>query len=193
MKKLLAAGLALLLLFGIAIAENVASLPSLAGLVPAAFDNANGTLFCDFSVDSDTEASMAWSDADYGYYVSSTPDTIAQAYVDALSLGGWDTCSYSVGGDVLLSYGIDSAHRLDTLDAYIAEIESALGLRAPAEQPAASTDDGRDYVLNTSSKKFHHPSCPSVGKMKAKNRKDYHGSRDDLIAQGYTPCGSCNP
>lgn len=50
-----------------------------------------------------------------------------------------------------------------------------------------------DYVLNTSSKKFHRPDCPSVDSMSEKNRQEYHGTREELIAQGYEPCGSCNP
>ncbi len=50
-----------------------------------------------------------------------------------------------------------------------------------------------DYVLNTSSKKFHLPDCPSVDSMSGKNRQEYHGTREELIAQGYEPCGSCNP
>ncbi len=50
-----------------------------------------------------------------------------------------------------------------------------------------------DYVLNTSSKKFHWPDCPSVDSMSEKNRQEYHGTREELIAQGYEPCGSCNP
>ena len=29
--------------------------------------------------------------------------------------------------------------------------------------------------------------------MKAKNRKDYTGTRDEIIAMGYQPCKRCNP
>lgn len=50
-----------------------------------------------------------------------------------------------------------------------------------------------DYVLNTNSKKFHRPDCDSVSNMSPKNKQDYHGTREDLIAQGYSPCGNCNP
>lgn len=50
-----------------------------------------------------------------------------------------------------------------------------------------------DYVFNTSSKKFHRPDCPSVDSMSEKNRQEYHGTREELIAQGYEPCGSCHP
>lgn len=60
---------------------------------------------------------------------------------------------------------------------------------------AQSTQDDQQetYVLNTSSGKFHLPSCSSVEKMDPANRQDYTGSREDLIAQGYSPCGSCKP
>lgn len=50
-----------------------------------------------------------------------------------------------------------------------------------------------DYVLNTNSMKFHKPDCASVEDMSSKNRQDYTGTREDLIAQGYSPCGACNP
>lgn len=50
-----------------------------------------------------------------------------------------------------------------------------------------------DYVLNTNTKKFHYPSCTSVSDMKDKNKDYYHGLREDLINQGYTPCGNCRP
>ena len=49
------------------------------------------------------------------------------------------------------------------------------------------------YVLNKSSKKFHYPWCNGVAAMKAKNREDFYGTRDEAIALGYEPCGTCNP
>lgn len=52
---------------------------------------------------------------------------------------------------------------------------------------------GSMYVLNTNSHKFHYPQCDSVGKMAAHNRKDYSGTRDEIIAMGYDPCGNCHP
>lgn len=61
---------------------------------------------------------------------------------------------------------------------------------APADgTPTAS----ESYVLNTNSKKFHTPGCASVPNISANNRQEFSGSRDELIAQGYAPCGSCNP
>ena len=49
------------------------------------------------------------------------------------------------------------------------------------------------YVLNTSTKKFHYPSCSSVAKMKEANRQSFTGTRQELIDEGYAPCGKCNP
>jgi len=54
-------------------------------------------------------------------------------------------------------------------------------------------DEEGTYVLNTGSQKFHKLSCSSVPKISDSNRKSYTGSRDRLIEQGYTPCGSCKP
>ncbi|MBE5877306.1 MAG: hypothetical protein E7290_10525 [Lachnospiraceae bacterium] len=59
------------------------------------------------------------------------------------------------------------------------------------EQPEAAV--GTDYILNTNTHKFHYPDCRSVNQMKAKNRKEYTGTREELIAQGYDPCGNCHP
>ncbi|MGI6255155.1 MAG: DNA/RNA non-specific endonuclease [Acutalibacter sp.] len=59
--------------------------------------------------------------------------------------------------------------------------------------PSSAESGEEHYVLNTNSHKFHLPSCPSVDDMSEKNREDYYGSREDLIAQGYDPCGSCHP
>ena len=41
--------------------------------------------------------------------------------------------------------------------------------------------------------KFHEPDCSGVASMSDANRQDYTGSRQDLIDQGYTPCGICKP
>lgn len=49
------------------------------------------------------------------------------------------------------------------------------------------------YVLNTNTKKFHYPTCSSVSRMSEKNKQTVSESRDDIISQGYSPCGNCNP
>lgn len=62
------------------------------------------------------------------------------------------------------------------------------------EQPdAGQSGAGQHYVLNTSSMKFHLPDCPGVSNMSEQNKQDYTGSREELIARGYSPCGTCDP
>ena len=50
-----------------------------------------------------------------------------------------------------------------------------------------------DYVLNTNTGKFHYAGCGDAKRIKEKNRKDYHGTRNEVIDMGYTPCAKCHP
>ena len=63
----------------------------------------------------------------------------------------------------------------------------------PAQTTSGSAEEQGTYVLNTSSMKFHEPDCSGVASMSDANRQDYTGSRQDLIDQGYAPCGICKP
>lgn len=49
------------------------------------------------------------------------------------------------------------------------------------------------YVLNTSTMKFHRPSCRDVPKIASRNYSTSSQSMDDLISRGYSPCGHCSP
>lgn len=49
------------------------------------------------------------------------------------------------------------------------------------------------YIVNKNTYKFHRPDCASVKDIKPQNRKEYTGSKEDLIEQGYDPCGRCKP
>ncbi|MBQ7740571.1 MAG: DNA/RNA non-specific endonuclease [Eubacterium sp.] len=65
-------------------------------------------------------------------------------------------------------------------------------------EPSQKTGDSEQdvhatYYLNVKSKKFHRPDCPSVNDIKEENKKRFSGSRQSLIDQGYSPCGSCKP
>ena len=69
-----------------------------------------------------------------------------------------------------------------------------------AHQPDAATSSASDsptpetaYVLNTSTKKFHYPHCPSVKQMADKNRQETTAAREEILAMGYDSCGRCNP
>ncbi len=64
-----------------------------------------------------------------------------------------------------------------------------------SEQVYAEKNDsaGTDYIANKNTKKFHYPACNSVKKMKESNKLYFNGTRDELISQGYSPCGNCHP
>ena len=104
-------------------------------------------------------------------------------WMEALSLedGGRGVCFsvyvYNVQPGVIIDYATGES-RL--------EGEASAG-EAEAD-PAAFT-----YILNTRSMKFHDPGCAGAADIKAENRREYTGSREALLAQGYSPCSQCQP
>lgn len=64
-----------------------------------------------------------------------------------------------------------------------------------SDEPAQQEPIGTAYVgnKNPSSLKFHYAWCNSVNKMKESNKFHYTGTREEMIAMGYSPCGNCHP
>lgn len=65
-------------------------------------------------------------------------------------------------------------------------------------QPGPDEDNSdnagvQDYILNTNSKKFHSPDCSSAEKISDHNKEERTCNREELIAEGYSPCGYCKP
>ena len=60
------------------------------------------------------------------------------------------------------------------------------------EEPDTSNEENT-YILNTNSKKFHKETCSNATDISEKNRETKKTSRDELIEQGYSPCGTCKP
>lgn len=74
------------------------------------------------------------------------------------------------------------------------EIDYLTGDLTNEEEDAETDESGaRDYVVNKRSKKFHYPHCSGVSTMSDANREDRHCTRDELIEEGYSPCGTCKP
>ena len=69
-------------------------------------------------------------------------------------------------------------------------VSTAATTQPPTEQETTSAGT---YVLNTNTKRFHYPDCPSITDIKEKNKQVFVGSRDEVVAQGYLPCQRCNP
>ena len=62
----------------------------------------------------------------------------------------------------------------------------------PEGEPAAEeTPAPQTFVLNTNTKKYHDPSCPSVDEMSEKNKSVYEGTREELESRGYVACKRC--
>ena len=85
-----------------------------------------------------------------------------------------------------------------TGDSALAESSTAYTTESPTPETTSADSATEElieqtYILNTNTHKFHNPSCSSVGDMQDSNKQTYTGLRDDLIAQGYEPCGQCKP
>ena len=54
-----------------------------------------------------------------------------------------------------------------------------------------ATDEKTQYIVNINTRKFHLPSCKNAKDIKAENRKEYIGTRQQLENNGYSPCKLC--
>lgn len=59
--------------------------------------------------------------------------------------------------------------------------------------PAQTAEGAMEYALNISSMKFHYPDCTGVAKANPDNIRLWTATRDELIEDGYSPCGICRP
>lgn len=82
-------------------------------------------------------------------------------------------------------------------DGYEAGYTAAL---AEMEQTRSMPEE-EYYVLNINSHKIHRSDCSSVNDISDRNRKDFHGSYDELLeyldeqypTANYSNCGRCHP
>ncbi len=84
---------------------------------------------------------------------------------------------YNVQPGVIIDYATGES-RLDDSDSGESEDTEAAGTL---------------YILNKSSMKFHSESCSQTATIKAENKEEFRGDRQELIENGYSPCGFCNP
>lgn len=82
-----------------------------------------------------------------------------------------------------------------TIDYATGESQEDTSSLAISDSSGESSDAANEteYILNTNTKKFHLPSCPSVFSMSEKNKEEYTGDRETLIEEGYEPCKNCDP
>jgi len=172
MRKLLAIVL-LLVLCAPSLAEggDLAALVRADGFEPVVSENKGHILRCDYTLTGDRTADLVWTDAAQLYTVSGDSDALSRLYLDALALGGWESCRYIVGEEARLSFGTVSAQRCESLGDYAALVRTAMVIQSFAN---AITGVTRSYVLNKRSKKFHHPECPGIKNMSPKKPEGIH-------------------
>lgn len=90
-------------------------------------------------------------------------------------------------------YNVQPGIEIDYATGDSKEIGTAETTGASEATGAVTTTETKEYVLNTNSKKFHLPDCAGVEKMSEKNKEARTAAREDLINEGYSPCGICNP
>jgi DNA-entry nuclease len=107
---------------------------------------------------------------------------------------------YNVQPGVEIDYATGDNWESGTEQAVITAVATQTPIAKDTDAPTpkaiiteTKTNEENDYVLNTNTKKFHKPGCSSVRQMNESNKQEYHGTRDDVIAKGYSPCGRCNP
>ena len=100
-------------------------------------------------------------------------------------------CLYNVQPGVVIDYATGES-RLE--EGFSASTPTPTAAETPAETPAAEElPEGVTYILNTRSGRFHLPDCPGAAAISEKNRQNSTDTREELLAQGYTPCGTCKP
>ncbi len=88
-----------------------------------------------------------------------------------------------------VTFSVQKNAEANTLEPMIRETEPPATTAAAQEEAPT----GIDYILNANTRKFHYPSCRSVKQMKESNKIYFTGTRDEVIAKGYKPCGNCHP
>lgn len=114
---------------------------------------------------------------------SATITTAAAARADKAAAGSANG-SKADGESGSGSDGDGASSESNTSDANGAGSNSASNQGASEQQ---------DYILNVKNKKFHKPDCSATSDISSANKQDFTGTRNQLIARGYSPCGICKP
>ncbi len=113
----------------------------------------------------------------------------------------FDVYCYNVQPGVTIDYATGESWRTEeqssntgTSQEQAAQSKNAATASGTSNTEATSTQSTtKSYVLNTNTKKFHLPGCRYTSTIKANNREDFTGTRDELLNRGFEPCKVCNP
>ena len=99
---------------------------------------------------------------------------------------------YNVQPQITINYATGDNWESDTAES--GEDLSGYDETDQLEDPEGSwAEEEQTYILNENSRKFHLPGCSGAADIKEKNKREFTGTRSELIEDGYEPCGNCNP
>jgi len=101
---------------------------------------------------------------------------------------------YNVQPDITINYATGES-KFEATTTTTLTLEQTKEELTPQPEPKGSVQDTNTntYILNKNTKKFHYSSCESASRISEKNKGTHTGLRDELISQGYSPCGNCEP
>lgn len=100
---------------------------------------------------------------------------------------------YNVQPAIIIDYSTGDNWESPDGEAGSADSAADAGKAVSGNADDASETEENDYILNENTHKFHRPDCSGAADIKEKNKREYIGSRDELIKEGYEPCGRCKP
>ncbi len=115
--------------------------------------------------------------------------------------GGEDICFnvyvYNVQPEIVIDYATGESRYDKNTDYAETAINGEAGNAPLPPVDEGGEDEGEaptgSYVLNTSRKKIHLPTCSSVDNMKPENKATSDKAKEELLEDGYTACGVCRP
>ena len=113
------------------------------------------------------------------------PEGMNETALDIYRLGYAAGFDQALGNNVVFTNGGSSP-----FVAYPVEANAQSSVRAFTAVPTSAP---QTYILNKKSGVFHYPVCSGAQAMHDANKIIFVGSREEVIAQGYKPCGNCEP
>lgn len=71
--------------------------------------------------------------------------------------------------------------------------ETETNVSVSSNETVEQQDDEITLILNTGTMKAHKPDCSSVKDIKPENSKEYIGTVDEVVKEGYQACKKCHP
>ena len=119
-----------------------------------------------------------------------------QMEAESVEDGGAGICFniyvYNVQPEIIIDYST-GANWADTDSGNEKTADISAADDSDAENGEDQEPKEQTYILNKNTKKFHKPGCSSVDDIKAENKSGFTGTREELIEDGFDPCGKCRP